>query len=47
VGEIRHGAWAGHRCIGCSMLLGPDGEVRARGPYGKEEIVHAKITVRA
>lgn len=36
VGVIRHGAWAGHRCIGCSMLVGPDGEVHASGPYGPE-----------
>ena len=45
VGTIRHGAWSGHHCIGCSMLVGPDGEVRASGPYGRdaEEILHSVV----
>ena len=36
VGTIRHGEWSGHHCIGCSMLVGPDGEVRASGSYGMD-----------
>ncbi len=46
VGEIRHGAWAGHHCIGSSMLVAPGGEVRASGPYGRaaEQVVIAKVT---
>jgi predicted amidohydrolase len=45
VGTIRHGEWAGHHCIGCSMLVGPDGEVHASGPYGTdaEEILSHRI----
>jgi predicted amidohydrolase len=45
VGEVRHGAWSGHPCIGCSMLVGPDGEVRVSGSYGKaaEEILYAEV----
>ena len=45
VGTIRHGPWAGRHCIGCSMLVGPDGDVHAQGSYGPdaEEIIHAPI----
>ncbi len=34
VGPIAGGPWAGHRCIGCSLVVGPDGGVVAEGPYG-------------
>jgi predicted amidohydrolase len=34
VGSIDSGPWAGRKCIGCSMLVGPDGEVALQGPYG-------------
>ena len=48
VGEIRHGAWAGHHCIGCSMLVGPGGDIVASGSYGRaaEQVVIAKVTPR-
>ena len=36
VGPIRSGPWAGHKCIGASMVVGPDGNVRARGPFGED-----------
>lgn len=36
VGWIPAGPWAGRQCIGCSLLVGPDGEVAAEGPYGPE-----------
>jgi hypothetical protein len=45
VGEIRHGAWAGHPCVGCSILVGPDGKMRACGAYREEEIVCAEINL--
>ena len=45
VGEIRHGDWGGHPCVGCSLVVGPDGEVRAEGPYREEEIVYASISL--
>lgn len=35
VGWIPDGPWAGRKCIGCSLLMGPDGIV-AEGPYGPE-----------
>lgn len=34
VGAITGGPWSGRKCIGCSLLVGPDGEPRATGPYG-------------
>lgn len=36
VGPIHNGPWAGRRCIGCSMVMGPDAELVLRGPYGEE-----------
>ena len=35
VGEITGGPWSGRKCIGCSLLVGPDGEPRTVGPYGE------------
>lgn len=35
VGQIRGGPWAGRKCIGCSLLVGPDGTPRLEGPYGE------------
>jgi predicted amidohydrolase len=35
VGPIPSGPWSGHRCIGCSLVVGPDGRPRLRGPYGE------------
>ena len=36
VGKLRSGEWAGHHCIGSSMLVGPDGEIVTRAPYGRD-----------
>jgi hypothetical protein len=36
VGPITDGSWRGRSCIGCSLVLGPDGEPVLRGPYGAE-----------
>lgn len=36
VGPIRGGPWAGRRCIGCSLVVGPDGEPHLNGPYGED-----------
>ncbi len=45
VGPIAAGPWAGRRCIGCSLLVGPDGEPVAQGPYGEaaETILYADL----
>lgn len=45
VGWIEAGPWAGKKCIGNSLALGPDGRELARAPYGVEE--EALVTFRA
>jgi predicted amidohydrolase len=34
VGWITAGPWQGRKCIGCSLVVGPDGAERLQGPYG-------------
>lgn len=48
VGWIVDGPWAGRKCIGCSLLVGPAGEAVVRGPYGDdaETILCASIQLR-
>lgn len=41
VGPITAGPWAGRKCIGNSLAIGPDGRELARGPYGE----HAEALV--
>lgn len=36
VGRLTAGPWAGRKVIGCSLAVGPGGEVLARGPYGEQ-----------
>lgn len=36
VGPITGGPWIGRRCIGNSLLVGPDGEPALTGPYGAD-----------
>ena len=36
VGPINDGPWAGRKCIGCSLVVGPDGRAAAQGPYGED-----------
>ena len=36
VGEIEAGPWAGQKCIGCSLVFGPDGKEVLMGPYGTD-----------
>lgn len=45
VGQIRGGPWAGRKCIGCSLLVGPDGIPRLEGPYGEasEALLFAEV----
>jgi predicted amidohydrolase len=45
VGPIKSGPWAGHKCIGCSMVLGPNGEKRLGGSYGEgaEDILYLDV----
>jgi len=43
VGRLADGPWAGRKCIGCSLAVGPGGRMLVRGPYG--ETAEALVTV--
>jgi len=45
VGPMSGGPWAGRKCIGCSLALGPGLLVEA--PYGAEALVCIEVTPRA
>src|SRR5262245_691654 len=49
VGWITSGPWQGRKCIGCSLAMGPGGEVLAEGPYGDaaEAVVCVDVRPRA
>ncbi len=36
VGWVQAGPWQGRKTIGCSLVMGPGGEVLLEGPYGEE-----------
>ena len=46
VGWLSEGPWKGRKCIGCSLLIGPDGKEVLQGPYGPDadKILFADIT---
>jgi predicted amidohydrolase len=46
VGPITGGPWAGRKCIGCSLAVGPGGAVLAEGPYNTEAIVTVEVGPR-
>jgi predicted amidohydrolase len=35
VGPVTEGPWKNWNCIGCSLIIGPDGKQKLMGPYGK------------
>ena len=45
VGWLVAGPWKGRKCIGCSLLVDPNGEAILTGPYGEgaETILYADI----
>jgi predicted amidohydrolase len=49
VGPVTAGPWAGRRCIGCSLVVGPDGRDVLQGPYGQdaEALLFADVTPHA
>ena len=46
VGWLRAGPWEGRKCIGCSLAVGPGGEVAAAGPYGEQAEALIRVEVR-
>jgi len=47
VGWITSGPWKGRKVIGCSLAVGPEGEVLARGPYGPDAQSLMTVTIQA
>lgn len=49
VGPITGGPWAGRKCIGCSLAMGPGGEIMAEGPYGEaaESVLCVEVQPRS
>jgi predicted amidohydrolase len=45
VGPITAGPWSGRKCIGCSLVVGPNGEEVLQGPYGAgaEKILYVDV----
>jgi predicted amidohydrolase len=45
VGPVTEGPWKNWKCIGCSLLVGPDGKEKLMGPYGEraEKILYYSI----
>ncbi len=46
VGDVKGGPWDGHKCIGCSLAVGPGGKVLTRSPYGKSAVNLNTILVK-
>ena len=49
VGWMTGGPWKGRKCIGCSLAVGPGGQVLAQGPYGvgAEALVEVEVRSRS
>lgn len=47
VGPIAAGPWQGHSCIGCSLVIGPDGVPVLEGPYGAaaDTVLHVDVAI--
>jgi predicted amidohydrolase len=45
VGPVTEGPWKNWKCIGCSLIVGPDGKEKLMGPYGEdaEKILYYEI----
>ena len=45
VGPVTEGPWKNWKCIGCSLIVGPDGNEKLMGPYGElaEKILYYDI----
>ncbi|MDP1590297.1 MAG: carbon-nitrogen hydrolase family protein [Prosthecobacter sp.] len=49
VGVVSGGEWSGHKCIGCSLIINPEGETALRGPYGVDaaELLFVEIELKS
>lgn len=47
VGPILDGPWQGRNCIGCSLVIGPEGEEVLQGPYGVDADCVLYVTVES
>jgi len=47
VGWITDGPWKGWKVIGCSLAVGPEGEIFAQGPYGPNAESLITVTLQA
>jgi len=47
VGWIEAGPWKGRKVIGCSLAIGPDGKVLAKGSYGPDAEALISLTLQA
>ena len=47
VGWLTAGPWKGRKAIGCSLAIGPEGEILAQGPYGSDAEALITITLQA
>ncbi len=45
VGWVTGGPWQGRKCIGCSLAVGPKGEIIAQGPYGEDAEALIELSV--
>ena len=47
VGWLTEGPWKGRKCIGCSLLINPNGEAVLTGPYGPEAeaLLYREVTL--
>jgi predicted amidohydrolase len=48
VGPITDGPWSGRKCIGCSLVIGPEGEIAYKAPYtdSDDQVLNAMIIPR-
>jgi len=47
VGWLTAGPWKGRKAIGCSLAIGPEGEILAQGPYGSDAEALITVTLQA
>jgi predicted amidohydrolase len=45
VGPITDGPWSGRKCIGCSLVIGPKGEVAYQAPYGENSELVTNVLI--